>query len=108
MLLRRLLSSDASAALKKRQQELMARGLPKKRGLEGVKNVILVASGKGGVGKSTTAVNLALAFQKKALKVGLLDADVYGPSIPIMMNLHEQPLVDDKTVQIHFKKSKSR
>ena len=75
----------------------MARGLPKKRSIEGVKNVILVASGKGGVGKSTTAVNLAVAFSKQDLKVGLLDADVYGPSIPLMMNLHDQPLVDQHT-----------
>ena len=78
----------------------MARGLPKKRTIEGVKNVILVASGKGGVGKSTTAVNLALAFQRKSMKVGILDADVYGPSIPIMMNLNEQPFLHEKTVRI--------
>ena len=94
---RRYLSSDA---LKNRQKELMARGLPKKRTIEGVKNVILVASGKGGVGKSTTAVNLALAFQRKSMKVGILDADVYGPSIPIMMNLNEQPFLHEKTVKI--------
>jgi len=91
---RRFLSSDA---LKKRQKELMARGLPKKKTIEGVKNVILVASGKGGVGKSTTAVNLALAFQRNSMKAGILDADVYGPSIPIMMNLHEQPFIHEKT-----------
>jgi len=97
MFLKRFLSSAASDALKKRQQELMSRSLPKKKTLSGVDNVILVASGKGGVGKSTTAVNLACALQMKSLKVGLLDADVYGPSIPIMMNLQEQPLVDDKT-----------
>ena len=96
---RRLLSSDA---LTKRQKELMAKGLPQKKTIEGVKNVILVASGKGGVGKSTTAVNLALAFQKKSMKVGILDADVYGPSIPIMMNLHESPFVHDKTVKETF------
>ena len=96
MILRRFLSSDA---LKKRQKELMARNLPKKTQLSGVKNVILVASGKGGVGKSTTAVNLALALQKKSMKIGLLDADIYGPSIPIMMNLQEQPLVDEKSVR---------
>ena len=92
---RRFLSSDA---MKKRQKELMARGLPKKKTIEGVKNVILVASGKGGVGKSTTAVNLALAFQRNSMKAGILDADVYGPSIPIMMNLHEQPFIHEKTV----------
>jgi len=92
--LRRFLSSDA---LKNRQKELMARGLPKKKTIEGVKNVILVASGKGGVGKSTTAVNLALAFQKQSMKTGILDADVYGPSIPIMMNLNEQPYIHEKT-----------
>ena len=100
---RRFLSSEAaagsSAGLSKRQKELMSRGLPKKRNIEGVKNVLLVASGKGGVGKSTTAVNLALAMQKKAFKVGILDADVYGPSIPIMMNLHDQPFVHEKTVK---------
>ena len=98
LVIRRFLSSDA---LKTRQRELMARGLPNKKELVGVKNVVLVASGKGGVGKSTTSVNLALALQSKKLKVGILDADVYGPSIPIMMNLKDQPLVDEKTVITH-------
>lgn len=97
MMIRRFLSSSASDALKKRQAELMARGLPKKRHIENVKHVLLVASGKGGVGKSTTAVNLAVAFRKLDLKVGLLDADIFGPSVPLMMNLQDQPLVDEKT-----------
>lgn len=79
--------------LKRHQQELMAKSLPKKKALPGVKHVVLVASGKGGVGKSTTAVNLALAMTRIGLplNVGLLDADIYGPSIPLMMNLEGRP-----------------
>lgn len=62
---------------------------PQKIVLPGVKHVIAVASGKGGVGKSTVATNLALALHMHGRKVGLLDADIYGPSIPIMMGIHE-------------------
>jgi ATP-binding protein involved in chromosome partitioning len=56
-----------------------------------VKNVVLVASGKGGVGKSTVAANLAVALKRLGAATGLLDADIYGPSIPILMGLREQP-----------------
>jgi ATP-binding protein involved in chromosome partitioning len=64
---------------------------PKPQGLAGVDSVIAVASGKGGVGKSTVAVNLALGLAKLGLKTGLLDADIYGPSVPRLLAISEKP-----------------
>lgn len=59
--------------------------------IEGVKNLVAIASGKGGVGKTTVAVNLAVALKHLGASVGLLDADVYGPNVPIMLGAEEQP-----------------
>ena len=68
--------------------------------LPGVKSVIAIASGKGGVGKSTTAVNIATAMAAQNVRVGLLDCDIYGPSIPRMLNLSGQPeMVGERTLR---------
>ncbi len=73
------------------------RGIPTQKAIPGVKNVVAIASGKGGVGKSTVSANIACALAQMGAKVGLMDADIYGPSIPIIMGVEDkQPLVDDK------------
>jgi ATP-binding protein involved in chromosome partitioning len=76
-------------------------GMPQKIVLPGVKHTLAVASGKGGVGKSTVAANLAVALQKLGHRVGLMDADIYGPSIPLMMGLGT---VDPQTTRFPLEK----
>jgi ATP-binding protein involved in chromosome partitioning len=102
----KLLAGFPTNALKKTMQPILESALPNKeilwdffikahktqipgKGLRGVKNIIAIASGKGGVGKSTVAVNLAIALAKAGARVGILDADIYGPSIPLMLGKHE-------------------
>jgi len=69
---------------------------PEREVLPQVKNVLAVASGKGGVGKSTTAVNLALALKAAGARVGVMDADVYGPSLPLLLGVNERPVTIEK------------
>jgi ATP-binding protein involved in chromosome partitioning len=75
-----------------------AANTPQSRPLEGVGKVIAVASGKGGVGKSTVAVNLALALSKLGHNVGLLDVDIYGPSLPTMLGISGRPAVKERQI----------
>jgi ATP-binding protein involved in chromosome partitioning len=72
-----------------------ARGGFSRQELPGIRNIVAVGAGKGGVGKSTTAVNLAVALRLKGARVGLMDTDVYGPNIPQMLGVHEPPEVSD-------------
>ena len=74
------------------------RGVEGRAGVPGVKNIIAVASGKGGVGKTTVAVNLAVALARLGAKVGLLDADVYGPNVPTMLGVNDQPAGRGETI----------
>lgn len=82
-----------------------------KKGIPGIRHILVVASGKGGVGKSTTAVNLAHALEKMNLKVGILDADIYGPSLPRLLGTHQKPTSDDgkiiNPIEVHNLKAMS-
>jgi len=81
--------SSATAVVTSR---VRAGTMTQREGIPGVRNIVAVASGKGGVGKSTVAVNLALALAGDGARVGLLDADVYGPNVPLMMGSHDRPM----------------
>ncbi|XP_067152811.1 iron-sulfur cluster transfer protein NUBPL isoform X2 [Apteryx mantelli] len=93
-------SGTRDEALRDKRTQILSRGLPKQKPIEGVKQVLILASGKGGVGKSTAAVNIALALaaNDSTKEVGLLDADIYGPSIPKMMNLKGNPELTPKNL----------
>ena len=81
---------------------MFAKKTPKqKTRLDNIKNIILVASGKGGVGKSTVASNIAICLAESGYKVGLLDSDVYGPSIPRIFNINQKPEIINGLIQPH-------
>src|SRR3954447_5620281 len=66
-------------------------GAPQRMPIPGVKNLLAIGSGKGGVGKTTVSVNLAITLAKLGHRVGLMDADVYGPNVPLMMGINRTP-----------------
>jgi len=80
-------------------RDKMSRKLPEKNPIRGTKFTIAISSAKGGVGKSTFATNLALALKRVGCKVGLLDADIYGPSIPKMLGIDEKPKSDGQNLE---------
>lgn len=75
------------------------KSLPDRTGITGVKNILAVSSGKGGVGKSTVAVNVAVALAQAGAKVGMIDADIYGPNVPTMLGLSEAKVAVRQTAQ---------
>ncbi len=74
----------------------MQRGLPERRPIKDVSKVVAVSSAKGGVGKSTVAANLSLAFARQGYRSGILDTDIFGPSIPTLFNLSGEPRLSQR------------
>ena len=93
-----MLTSHSEGAPEPEMPRPAGRQAPQQKLMPGVKRIVAVASGKGGVGKSTTAVNLALALSAAGHSVGILDADIYGPSLPLMLGITERPTSPDGKV----------
>ena len=93
--------SDNAQQSAPRAQSSAPGGTGPRAGVPGIKSIIAVASGKGGVGKSTTTVNLALGLVDQGLKVGILDADIYGPSMPRMLGISGKPTAQGKALDPH-------
>ncbi|NXY42909.1 NUBPL protein, partial [Ceuthmochares aereus] len=92
-------SGSRDEILRDKRAQIVSRGLPKQKPIEGVKQVVVLASGKGGVGKSTTAGKIfVFSFRFLTKEVGLLDVDIYGPSVPKMMNLKGNPELTPKNL----------
>jgi ATP-binding protein involved in chromosome partitioning len=89
-----------TAARAKMTADVRARGGFGRQAIPGIRNILAVGAGKGGVGKSTTSVNIAVALRGKGARVGLIDADVYGPNIPQMLGITDQPEVSDEKKMI--------